>query len=181
MVIDLRPAEIPWSLHVIQNAMIFCRCQEKGHIESQKLRQKRTAEQGMEAAAGQGRHRWAGKFVAAICSEQPSGNNSRNTKPDFSTHRWPKIACWSSGGQRKVVGSQTKLIVCLSVIPCHWPFWTFSCRECRGRHCLMELLRIDPSVKVFIASGYSPEDELHREISRLVKGFLHKPLAILNY
>ncbi|MCX5873924.1 MAG: response regulator [Deltaproteobacteria bacterium] len=50
--------------------------------------------------------------------------------------------------------------------------------EMSGRDCLMELVKIDPSVKVLIASGYSPEDELHLEISPLVKGFLHKPFAI---
>jgi PAS domain S-box-containing protein len=50
--------------------------------------------------------------------------------------------------------------------------------EMSGRDCLMELLKIDPSVKVIIASGYAPEDELLRDISPLVKGFLHKPFAI---
>ncbi|MCX5873295.1 MAG: response regulator [Deltaproteobacteria bacterium] len=50
--------------------------------------------------------------------------------------------------------------------------------EMSGRDCLLELLKIDPSVKVLIASGYAPEDELHREISPLVRGFLHKPFAI---
>ncbi len=50
--------------------------------------------------------------------------------------------------------------------------------EMSGRDCLMELLKIDPSVKVLIASGYAPEDELHKEISPLVKGFLHKPFEI---
>jgi PAS domain S-box-containing protein len=50
--------------------------------------------------------------------------------------------------------------------------------EMSGRDCLMELLKIDPSVKVLIASGYAPEDELHREIRPLVKGFLHKPFAM---
>jgi PAS domain S-box-containing protein len=49
--------------------------------------------------------------------------------------------------------------------------------EMSGRDCLMELLKIDPSVKVLIASGYAPEDELHKEISALVSGFLHKPFA----
>jgi two-component system cell cycle sensor histidine kinase/response regulator CckA len=52
--------------------------------------------------------------------------------------------------------------------------------EMSGRDCLMELLKIDPSVKVLIASGYAPEDELHKEISPLVKGFLHKPFAITS-
>jgi hypothetical protein len=120
----LELAEISWSLHVIQNAMIFRRCQEKGHIESQKLRQKRTAEQGMEAATGQNRHRRVGEVMAVICSEQPTGNNSRNIKPDFSTHHQAKIAFWSSGGQRNVVGSQTKLIICLAVISFHCEYQT---------------------------------------------------------
>jgi DNA-binding NarL/FixJ family response regulator len=50
--------------------------------------------------------------------------------------------------------------------------------EMSGRDCLMELLKIDPSVKVLIASGYAPEDALHKEISAIVSGFLHKPFAI---
>jgi two-component system, cell cycle sensor histidine kinase and response regulator CckA len=50
--------------------------------------------------------------------------------------------------------------------------------EMSGRDCLMELLKVDPSVKVLIASGYAPEDELHKEIRHLVKGFLHKPFAM---
>ncbi|MCX5873601.1 MAG: PAS domain S-box protein [Deltaproteobacteria bacterium] len=50
--------------------------------------------------------------------------------------------------------------------------------EMSGRDCLMELLKIDPSVKVLIASGYAPEDELHKEISPLVRGFVHKPFGI---
>jgi hypothetical protein len=66
--IDLRPAEISWSLQLIKNAMIFRRSQENGHIESQKLRQKRTAEQGMKAADG-GRHRRVGVVMAGIWPE----------------------------------------------------------------------------------------------------------------
>ncbi|MGP8283419.1 MAG: hypothetical protein ACLQT6_11995 [Desulfomonilaceae bacterium] len=31
---------------------------------------------------------------------------------------------------------------------------------------------------MLIASGYSPEDELNREITPLVKGFVQKPFAI---
>jgi DNA-binding NtrC family response regulator len=50
--------------------------------------------------------------------------------------------------------------------------------EMSGRDCLMELVKIDPSVKVIIASGYAPEDELHREIRPLVKGFLQKPFGV---
>ncbi len=50
--------------------------------------------------------------------------------------------------------------------------------EMSARDCLKELLKIDPSVKVLIASGFSPSDELHREISPLVKGFMRKPFTI---
>ena len=50
--------------------------------------------------------------------------------------------------------------------------------EMSGRDCLMELVKIDPSVKVLIASGYAPEDELHKEIRPLVRGFLQKPFAM---
>ncbi|MGO8880305.1 MAG: PAS domain S-box protein [Desulfomonilaceae bacterium] len=52
--------------------------------------------------------------------------------------------------------------------------------EMSGKDCLMELVKIDPSVKVLIASGYAPEDELHKEISPLVTGFLHKPFAMVE-
>ncbi len=52
--------------------------------------------------------------------------------------------------------------------------------EMSGRDCLMELLKIDPSVNVLIASGYAPEDELHKEIRPLVKGFVHKPFAMIQ-
>ncbi len=50
--------------------------------------------------------------------------------------------------------------------------------EMSGSDCLMELLKINPSVKVLIASGYAPEDESHLEISPLVRGIVHKPFAI---
>jgi len=47
--------------------------------------------------------------------------------------------------------------------------------EMSGRDCLMELLKIDPLVKTLVVSGYSPEDELSREIGPYIKGFLRKP------
>jgi len=50
--------------------------------------------------------------------------------------------------------------------------------ETPERDCLMELVKIKPSINVLVASGYSPEDELHRDIRPLVKGFLHKPFAM---
>ncbi|MGO8881149.1 MAG: PAS domain S-box protein [Desulfomonilaceae bacterium] len=50
--------------------------------------------------------------------------------------------------------------------------------EMSGKDCLMELVKIDPAVKVLIASGYAPEDELHKEINPLIKGFVHKPFEL---
>lgn len=47
-----------------------------------------------------------------------------------------------------------------------------------GRDCLMELLRVDPKVKVLISSNYAPETDLHKEISPFVKGFIYKPFGI---
>jgi two-component system, cell cycle sensor histidine kinase and response regulator CckA len=47
-----------------------------------------------------------------------------------------------------------------------------------GKDCLMELVRINPLVKVLIASGYSKSDELKDKISPFVKGFVHKPFGI---
>ena len=52
--------------------------------------------------------------------------------------------------------------------------------EMSGKDCLMELVKIDPSVKVLIASGFSPSDELHKEINPLVKGFVHKPFGLIQ-
>ncbi|MHB8203656.1 MAG: response regulator, partial [Desulfomonilaceae bacterium] len=50
--------------------------------------------------------------------------------------------------------------------------------EMSGRDCLMELLKIDPLAKVLIASGYTPEDDLHKELTPLVRGFVHKPFSM---
>ncbi len=44
-----------------------------------------------------------------------------------------------------------------------------------GKDCLTELVKIDPSVKVLIASGFSPDTHLEEEIMRFAKGFVHKP------
>ncbi|MGC8604047.1 MAG: response regulator, partial [Desulfomonilaceae bacterium] len=52
--------------------------------------------------------------------------------------------------------------------------------EMSGRDCLMGLVKIDPSVKVLIASGFSPGDELHEEINPLVKGFIQKPFRAVE-
>jgi DNA-binding NtrC family response regulator len=50
--------------------------------------------------------------------------------------------------------------------------------EMSGRDCLMELLKINPSVKVLIASGFFSSEELHKEINPLVRGFVHKPFGM---
>jgi len=50
--------------------------------------------------------------------------------------------------------------------------------EMSGRDCLMELVKIDPSVRVLVASGFSPTDELRNEIGPLVKGFITKPFNL---
>ena len=50
--------------------------------------------------------------------------------------------------------------------------------EMSGEDCLMELLKIDPSVGVLIASGYAPEDDLHKQVRPLVRGFVRKPFAM---
>ncbi|MGC8603078.1 MAG: PAS domain-containing hybrid sensor histidine kinase/response regulator, partial [Desulfomonilaceae bacterium] len=52
--------------------------------------------------------------------------------------------------------------------------------EKSGRDCLMEMLTIDPSVKVLIASGYSMEGALKEEITPLVRGFVRKPFVIAD-
>ncbi|MCL5123750.1 MAG: PAS domain S-box protein, partial [Deltaproteobacteria bacterium] len=52
--------------------------------------------------------------------------------------------------------------------------------EKTGRDCLTEMLTIDPSVKVLIASGYSMEGALKKEITPLVKGFVHKPFVMTD-
>ncbi len=44
-----------------------------------------------------------------------------------------------------------------------------------GKECLMELLKINPSVKTLIFSGYSPEDQLSKEVAPYAKGFVPKP------
>lgn len=53
--------------------------------------------------------------------------------------------------------------------------------EMSGRDCLIKLLRIDPSLKVIVASGYSPSDDLLQEIGPLIKGFLHKPFGMAQF
>ena len=46
-----------------------------------------------------------------------------------------------------------------------------------GKECLMELLKIDPSLKVIIVSGYSRKEEVSQQVLPYVKGFLTKPCS----
>ncbi len=52
--------------------------------------------------------------------------------------------------------------------------------EMSGRDCLMELVKIDPTVRVLIASGFSPSDALRKEINPLIKGFVQKPFGLIQ-
>ena len=47
-----------------------------------------------------------------------------------------------------------------------------------GQDCLRELVKINPLVKVLIASGFSPDTHLEEEVMRFAKGFVHKPYNI---
>lgn len=47
-----------------------------------------------------------------------------------------------------------------------------------GQDCLRELVKINPLVKVLIASGFSPDTNLEEEVMRFAKGFVHKPYNI---
>jgi len=44
-----------------------------------------------------------------------------------------------------------------------------------GKRCLEELLRIDPDVRVLVASGYSSNGITHDEQGKGAKGFINKP------
>ena len=44
-----------------------------------------------------------------------------------------------------------------------------------GVECLKEILKIDPTVKVLVLSGYSPETDFVRQTYPHIKGFLRKP------
>ncbi|MGC8657643.1 MAG: ATP-binding protein, partial [Desulfomonilaceae bacterium] len=46
--------------------------------------------------------------------------------------------------------------------------------EMSGKGCLTELRKIDASVKILVATGFSPDDDYHCKIRPLVKGFLKK-------
>ena len=50
--------------------------------------------------------------------------------------------------------------------------------EMGGTECLKEILKIDPNVKVLIASGYSADASVEETIQRGAKGFVTKPFRV---
>ncbi|MGC8658823.1 MAG: PAS domain-containing hybrid sensor histidine kinase/response regulator [Desulfomonilaceae bacterium] len=44
-----------------------------------------------------------------------------------------------------------------------------------GRDCLRELVKLDPAVKILVASGFAPDVDLGEEIKHFAKGFVTKP------
>ncbi len=46
-----------------------------------------------------------------------------------------------------------------------------------GRESLIEILKIKPSVKTLILSGYSPDHELCKQVNSIAHGFLRKPCS----
>jgi DNA-binding NtrC family response regulator len=49
-----------------------------------------------------------------------------------------------------------------------------------GYKCLKQLFRIDPKVKVFIASGYAPAGMIHEMLESGALGFIEKPYRLQN-
>lgn len=49
-----------------------------------------------------------------------------------------------------------------------------------GHQCLKELLRIDPDIRVIIASGYSPSGKVEESIKSGAAGFIGKPYNLTN-
>ncbi len=47
-----------------------------------------------------------------------------------------------------------------------------------GKQCLNEILKINPEAKVIISSGFSADKTDESDISRLIKGFIHKPYEV---
>ena len=50
--------------------------------------------------------------------------------------------------------------------------------EMGGTECLKELLKIDPQVKVLVASGYSADASVKETIQMGAKGFVTKPFRV---
>jgi PAS domain S-box-containing protein len=44
-----------------------------------------------------------------------------------------------------------------------------------GKDCLVEFIRMQPTVKVIVASGFTPDDQQSQELNPYIKGFLRKP------
>ena len=47
-----------------------------------------------------------------------------------------------------------------------------------GRKCLEQLLRINPGIKVLVASGYAADVQVRQIVEAGVKGFLRKPYNV---
>jgi PAS domain S-box-containing protein len=52
--------------------------------------------------------------------------------------------------------------------------------EIGGQQCLDELLKIEPEVKVLVASGYAGDSSSRQAIARGAKGFISKPFRVKN-
>ncbi|MGO8878957.1 MAG: response regulator [Desulfomonilaceae bacterium] len=53
--------------------------------------------------------------------------------------------------------------------------------EMDGRQCMAEILRIDPNVKVVIASGYSESGPANGTMADRAKGFVQKPYNVRQF
>ena len=49
-----------------------------------------------------------------------------------------------------------------------------------GQNCLEELIRFDPEIKVIIASGYPPDDEIKKILESVAGGYIAKPYRITD-
>ena len=49
-----------------------------------------------------------------------------------------------------------------------------------GHRCLQELMRINPSVKVIIASGYSINGQVRKSMDAGAKGYVEKPYQLAD-
>ena len=47
-----------------------------------------------------------------------------------------------------------------------------------GKRCLEELLKMDPDVKILVASGYSPDGSTSYSLNAGAKGFVSKPYEV---
>lgn len=49
-----------------------------------------------------------------------------------------------------------------------------------GRQCLEEMVKIDPNVRVIVASGFSVDDLAKGDLNRRVRGFVNKPFRVME-